>query len=823
MVTPADADTLAQLGWEQILADLARRCRTAPGAAAARGLGFAADAGEARARMEEIAEARALALTGAPLPLGSIVDVREPVGRAEKGAALEAPELIAVAETGRGCDRLRKHLVAARERAPRLAARAVDIPDLGHVFYPILEAFDEAGVLRDHASPELGGLRKAAARARADLDRRARDLVETMADVLQDSYFTQRDDRCVLPVKVESRWRVKGIVHGTSQSGATAFIEPEALVELGNALVLAQHAVADEERRILSVFTSYVAEEAAGLRAALAVAAALDLVAAAADQAEALDAAPPIIGDADAGVVLVRARHPLMELGGRACVPNDVRLARGSALVVSGPNAGGKTVALKTTGLAALMTRAGLHVTASGESVVPWFDRVLSDIGDAQSLEKDLSTFSGHLLRVEAVLREAGPGALVLFDELAVGTEPEQGAAMAQAALEALVTRGASVLVTTHYERLKALAAADPRFANASVGFDLERMAPTFELHLGVPGSSGALTLARRLEVDAGVVARAQELLGEGRAGVEELIASLAAERERVAATRAELEQAQGDARRAQMAAERAQAAAVERERRARQGEHDEAVAALRDARRELDELKTTVRRRRREAVARGGAGDGQEVTWLGAEVDAAAARIAAHAPVGPDPGAGDPPPDAAELRPGVRVRVLSLKTTGEVAAAPDGARVAVQVGALRTTVPITDVRVLSGRERRHQARAAAALSRMPRDEVKSKRDRDKAFEVVAAPNEGRALSRSPDATLDVRGERVDDAVAALDRFLDESLRAERELIFVIHGHGTGALRNAVRQHVKAHPAVSQFRPGEPNEGGDGVTIAWLG
>jgi DNA mismatch repair protein MutS2 len=222
--------------------------------------------------------------------------------------------------------------------------------------------------------------------------------------------------------------------------------------------------------------------------------------------------------------------------------------------------------------------------------------------------------------------------------------------------------------------------------------------------------------------------------------------------------------------------------------------------------------------------VARAGGAEGEEMTWLGAEVDAAAARIAAHAPVTPAPGAEDPPPDPAELRPGVRVRVLSLKTTGEVAAAPDGARVAVQVGALRTTVPIADVRVLSGRERRHQARAAAALARTPRDDGGKKRDkdRDKAFQTVAATNEGRALARSPDATLDVRGERVDDAVAALDRFLDESLRAEREIIFVIHGHGTGALRNAVRQHVKAHPAVSQFRPGEPNEGGDGVTIAWL-
>jgi DNA mismatch repair protein MutS2 len=506
-VSAADRDTLAQLGWDQILADLGRRCRTSAGAALAAGLDFLPDPNLARERMAEIGEARDLASRGAGLPLGGITDVREPIGRAEKGAPLEPAELVAVGHTARGCDRLRRHLVSGRETAPRLAARADAIPDLGHVFHPILDAFDEAGRLVDHASDALGGLRKLQARARADLDRRARDLVDDprLADALQDRFYTQRDERCVLPVKVEARGRVRGIVHGTSQSGQTVFVEPEALVELGNQLVLAGHAVADEERRILALLSSYVADDGPALQGAIEVAARLDLLAAAADQAGALGAAAPVLeGDR---IELTRARHPLMELGGRPCVPNDIRLARGSALVISGPNAGGKTVALKTTGLAVLMARAGLHVLAEGSSLLPWIERVASDIGDAQSLEKDLSTFSGHLLRVQAILMTAGPGSLVLFDELAVGTEPEQGAALAEAVLEALVERGASVIATTHYERLKVLAASDPRFANASVGFDFDAMAPTFELHLGVPGSSGALALARRLAVEPTVVA----------------------------------------------------------------------------------------------------------------------------------------------------------------------------------------------------------------------------------------------------------------------------------------------------------------------------
>ncbi|HEU5058623.1 MAG TPA: Smr/MutS family protein, partial [Kofleriaceae bacterium] len=813
--TPADRDTLAQLGWDHILSDLAGRCRTGPGAVRAAALEFLPDPAAARARMAEIGEARQLATAGAALPLGGIGELADPVARAGKGSALEPAELIAVGQTARGCDRLRRHLADRAEEAPRLAARAAAIADLAHVFHPILEAFDDGGRLVDHASDALGPLRKQAARARTDLERRARDLVDDprLADALQDRFYTQRDERCVLPIKVEARGRVKGIVHGTSQSGQTVFVEPEALVELGNQLVMAESAVADEERRILALLSSYVAEDAPALRESLAVAAGLDLIAAAADQAAVLGASAPALAEQEGGGIdLVRARHPLMELSGRACVPNDVRLPRGSALVISGPNAGGKTVALKTTGLAVLMARAGLHVSAAASSALPWIERLASDIGDAQSLEKDLSTFSGHLLRVQHILAGAGPDTLVLFDELAVGTEPEQGAALAEAVLEALVARGASVIATTHYERLKILAAREPRFANASVGFDLDRMMPTFELHLGVPGSSGALALARRLGVDADLVARAESLLGDRRASVEELLAQLAHERDRLAEERRQAAAAHAEAERARAAAERATERAIEREQKARQQSHDEAVAALRDARRELDELRATLRRRRREAV---GSRPQGEVAALGASVDAAAARIAAHAPARPAPPA-EPPPDPADLTPGTLVRVVSLNASGTVVGAPDGNRVAVQVGPLRTTARLSDLRVVSKREQRRtasgtQPRVAAKAGKREREHV-----------LVAAPSEGRALTRTPDATLDLRGERVDDGLAALDRFLDESMRESREVVFIIHGHGTGALRSAVRDAVRLHPSVVELRPGEPNEGGDGVTVCWL-
>jgi DNA mismatch repair protein MutS2 len=311
--------------------------------------------------------------------------------------------------------------------------------------------------------------------------------------------------------------------------------------------------------------------------------------------------------------------------------------------------------------------------------------------------------------------------------------------------------------------------------------------------------------LARRLELDRDVVARAESLLGDRRADIEELLVSLADERDRLVEERAELVHARAEVERALAAAQLAESRAREREQRTRQGVHDEAVAALRETRRELDDLRVAVRRRRR-------AGGAEELGALRAEVEAAASRIATHAPARAPAAAGEPPPDPAELRPGVEVRVLPLSAVGTVAAPPESGRVAVQVGALRTMVSVSEVRLTSRRQERREGRAPA----------RGRSGGGGGISTVAAPHEGKALRRTPDATLDVRGERVDDALSALDRFLDQSMRESRELVFVIHGHGTGALRNAVRQHVRAHPAVSQFRPGEQSEGGDGVTVAWL-
>jgi DNA mismatch repair protein MutS2 len=814
--------TLDDLGWPTLVGHWARRCATKRGEAHVRAAQLLPSLDEARARAAEITEARALAAQDAALPLGGIADVASSIGRVRKAAALEAPELVAVASTGRALARLRAHLREHHEAAPRLAARAEAIADLGHVYHPILEAFDPDGRLVDHASDALGPLRRALAAIKSQLEKRMSTMLtdERFAPYLQDGYYTQREDRYVLPIRTDGKGFVRGIVHGTSQSGQTLFIEPEEIVDLNNRAKLAEAEVLDEERRILIKFSGWVAEEADGFDAALAAAEHLDVIAAAAIMADDTVANEPIF-DAAPRIALLHARHPLMLLAERRCVANDVTVAAGTTLLISGPNAGGKTVALKTVGLAALMTRAGLHLTAESGSVMGWFPDVRTDIGDAQSLEHDLSTFSGHMVNLRDLLATAGPGSLVLIDEIAVGTDPEQGAALAQAVLEALAARGVTSIVTTHYERLKALGAIEVgevdevRFANASVGFDLARLEPTFKLHLGVPGSSGALAVARRMGIAEEVVERARELMGPTVAKVEDLLASVADQRRRMeeerAALLAELEAVEAD-RAASRAQRERSMARFEKQTRAA---HGDAVAALKTARREIDEL-------RRELKLRAAAADVsiEDVKAAARRLAVPSAVVAKLEPKRPSP--PGTPATAEQIVPNAPVIVPRLGRAEAVALLPDD-KVEVRVGAMRAIVPLADVLMDSHRAARRAAEAAQpARAEGARAEGALAGGPAPVQLVDGVPAGGRVTARTLDTTLDVRGNRVDEAITQVDRFLDESLLAGRDAIFVIHGHGTGALRAAVRSHLQGHSAIEKFRPGEQSEGGDGVTVAFL-
>jgi DNA mismatch repair protein MutS2 len=721
-----------------------------------------------------------------------------------------------VASTGQALGRLRAHLREHAAIAPRLAERGQAISDLGHVYLPILEAFDPDGRLVDHASDALGPLRRALAAIKSQLEKRMGALLtdERFSPYLQDAYYTQREDRYVLPVRTDGKGFVRGIVHGTSQSGQTLFIEPEEIVDLNNRAKLAEAEVLDEERRILSKFSGWVAEEADAFDAALAAAETLDVIASAAIIADDTVAAEPIIDD-EPRIGLLHARHPLMLLAERRCVASDVTVAAGTTLLISGPNAGGKTVAEKTVGLAALMVRCGHHLTAESGSAMGWFPDVRSDIGDAQSLEHDLSTFSGHMVNLRELLATAGRGSLVLIDEIAVGTDPEQGAALAQAVLEALAARGVTAIITTHYERLKALGATDPRFANASVGFDLARLEPTFKLHLGAPGSSGALTVARRMGISAEVVDRAHDLMGPHVAKVEELLASVADQHRRIeeerAALLAELEDAEAD--RAALRVHKTRTLArYEKQTRAA---HGEALVALKAARREIDEV-------RREVKARAAAADAtaEDVKALARRLATPGATVAQLEPQRQMPPGTPARPE--QLVAGAPVIVPRLGRAEVVSLLPDD-RVEVRVGAMRAMVPVKDVLIDTHRHARRAERGDRAERTHEPEAAPSPPSGNGTVQLVdGVPAGGRANARTLDTTLDVRGNRVDEAVDQVDRFVDESLLAGRDAIFVVHGHGTGALRSAIRSHLQTHKAIEKLRPGEQSEGGDGVTVAFL-
>ena len=800
--------TLEDLGWPTLVDHWAKRCATSRGTSHVRARRLFDTVDDARTRAQEISEARLMSSQDARLPLGGISDITESLARVRKSAALEAAELVAVATTGRSLSKLRQHLKEHAEVAPKLALRVNLIADLGHVYHPILEAFDADGRLVDHASDRLGPLRRALAGIKIQLERSMGTLLtdERFAPYLQDNYYTQREDRYVLPVRTDGKGFVRGIVHGSSQSGQTLFIEPEEIVDLNNRAKLAEAEVLDEERRILVKFSNWVAEEADAFEAAADAAEILDVIAAAAIMADDTVSAEPILDEAPR-IGLLHARHPLMLLAERRCVANDVTVAAGVTLLISGPNAGGKTVALKTVGLAAVMARAGLHLTAESGSVMGWFTDVVTDIGDAQSLEKDLSTFSGHMVNLRELLTNAGAGTLVLIDEITVGTDPDQGAALAQAVLEALASRGVTAIVTTHYERLKALAVNDARFANASVGFDLAKLEPTFKLLLGTPGTSGAFAVATRMGIEKSVTDRARELLGPAATKVEDLLASVADQRRRIeeerAALLAELEAAEAD-RAAHRAFRERSDVRFEKQTRAA---HAEALTALKSARREIDEI-------RREVKARAAAATPEDIKSATRRLVAPGATVAQLEPKRPLPPGTTPRRE--QLIPGAPVIVPKLGRVEIVEVLPDD-KVEVRAGAMRAIVPLADVLLDSHRNARR-----AGIPTRAKQEAEPPPTNGAVHLIDGVPAGGRANARTIETTVDIRGHRVDEAVIQVDRFIDESLMAGRDTVFVIHGHGTGALRNAIRTHLTSHKGIEKHRAGEQNEGGDGVTVAFL-
>ena len=791
---PFSSRTLQDLAYADVLGALGARCRTEVGRERALLRPFLDGADSVRAALARVEEARALLEQAEPLPLDGVVDVRGNVDRAAKGALLDPSELHACARTLFAFLRTREALLARAADFPILAAIAQSLPALEALAARLEVSFEADGTLSERASPAL---REARAHVRG-LHRAIKSRLETLLHEpafilhLREAYYSVRNGRYVLPVLAQDRADVPGIVHNASQTGQTLFVEPQLLVGLGNDLAIAESVVLEEERRVLQELSGRVGAQAEALQAGVVAASELDEAEAAARLAKALDAAPPELEPEEGPLQLLQLRHPLLALRGVAVVPNEVALTQGvRALIISGPNAGGKTVTLTGVGLCALMVRAGLPIPAASGSRLPLYASVHSAVGDAQDLGQGLSTFSAHVAELKRIGEAAGPGSLVLIDEIAADTDPREGAALAIAFLEELLGRGARALVTTHLEELKALTHIDARFLNARVGFDARRMAPTYRLQLGAAGSSSALELAERMGLSPQVVARARALAAGAGGPLSQALVALEAERRELGlATDAARAVAADAATRAQDL-EEARRAAVEQ---ARAAAAEGAAARAEEAKRSLAEVSALLAELRAKASV-------ERAEAVRSTIALQAKEALARAEASRVQHARARAPAQAGLAVGQRVHHLGLGRDVEVLAL-EGDEALVAAGSLKLRAAKD---VLAG------AREAAAP---PRRGASGRREAAQERARAAAPAPLEAGVRR----CDVRGLRADEALREVEGFLDRAFRDGEPAVLVVHGHGTGALRQALRAALSASPYVQSHQPGEAYQGGDGVT-----
>ncbi len=856
--------TLELLEFDKIRQLLSEETSFGAGRDAALALEPSTDPETVKRSLEETGEARFLLDRGLSVPLGGLRDFRAMLDSALSGSLLEPAELLDIAQTCENSAALKRFLVARGEDCPTLRAVAEDIGSFPGVIGAIRRAITERAEVADSASHKLHQIRSSQRSTLARLREKLEALIHSAEyqKVLQDPIITLREDRYVVPVRSEHKDSLPGVVHDRSASGVTLFVEPMVAVPLNNELRELSLQERDEIARILRELTDTVLAVAPELRRTLAALGHLDLCFAKGRLSGRLDAVGPILVE-EGKLDFRAARHPLLRLEPPArVVPIDVRLGGDfDTMVITGPNTGGKTVTLKTVGLLTLMAMAGLHVPAAEGSMVSVFRGVWADIGDEQSIEQNLSTFSSHLQNIIGIIRKVGGeadspghGHLVLLDEIGAGTDPVEGSALAMALLDFFHRSGARTIATTHYSEIKAYVWSRERMVNASVEFNVETLAPTYRLIIGLPGRSNALEISERLGLPAEITERARSFLKPETHDIPSLIQRLEEERAMVSEELRSAREASRKAREMQEEQARKWANLRESEEKVLEKARTEAKDILRIARAEA----SAIVERLRETEARLSAiGTGKMATepeeprapieaiesrrrmdrleQVTRDIISSAERRVLRPTPGGRVGGGRAPfgrPSgrsqgvtvaASEVKPGQTFYVAGLRHFGEVIEAPDeGGMVGVMVGSMRLTVHVSDLRVPGKggvpdfRPRTQETSALVAAFGLPEEGRSS-----------GGPGAGtgasleKALSVSPEIML--RGLSVEEALGRLDKYLDDALLAGLPSVRVIHGRGLGILRQAVGEYLDEHPNVRSHYIAEQSQGGLGVTICLLG
>ena len=742
---------------------------------------------------QETEEARTVLTYLGGTPMVSFSDVRAPLHLAEIGSALSPRALLDIAACLRASRAARDALVGERDNTPMITANASRLSTFKPIEQAITDAILSEDEIADRASTELFTIRRKMRACNERVRERLNGMIHNASfqKYLQEAIITMRADRYVLPVKQEYRGMVPGIVHDQSSTGATIFVEPMAVVEIGNELKQLISAEKAEIERILRALSAQIAPEAGAIAGNLAILAQLDFAFAKAALAREMHACPPKM-NGEGRINIIRGRHPLIDP--EKVVPLDIRLGETfTTLIITGPNTGGKTVTLKTTGLFTLMAQAGLQVPAEYGTELAVFDDVFADIGDEQSIEQSLSTFSGHMKNIVSILENVTPDSLVLFDELGAGTDPTEGAALAQAILATLLTMHTRTVATTHYSELKEYALTTENVENASVEFDVATLRPTYRLSIGIPGKSNAFEISRKLGLPEFVINSAKELLSREQVRFEDVIAGAEYHRQV-----AEKERQLAEEARAEMVAIRNQA---EAERKKLEEQRDKAI------RKAKDEAKRIVENARREseamiaelrAMKKAGGAQEHEIQRVKKQMEQAQEALADQKEVG-----GEIPKS---VKPGDMVHVASMELDATVVSGPDAkGYVQLKAGMMKMRAQMSDLRTLTSTQQ---------MIKKEQKKLERKRSmREQRVDVMA-----RAVRQE----LDVRGMALDEAIPEVQKFIDDAVISSLGEVSIIHGNGMGVLRAGIADCLKRHPSVSSFRLGRYGEGETGVTIVTL-